>query len=88
MEKSLDSIREAQKLFEIETRASMSNLNEKVGNSTDRIMDKMEVLSLKIESSSSRVHGRIDSWVKAALVGTLLVLVGIIAYMWKTQVGG
>jgi len=70
-----------QENFEFEVRNAFTNLAEKMDKGHDNIGEK-------IDGAVIRIHARIDSWIKLALLGTLGILIGVIAYVWKTQVGG
>ena len=79
-----ETIRDAlrrQEVFEVEVRSNMQSLHDKVVEGHTRIEEQ-------ITNAMSRVHGRLDTLIRGALVGALGIVVGLIVYIWQSQVAG
>ena len=79
-----ETIRDAlrrQETFEVEVRSNMQSLHDKVVEGHTRIEEQ-------IANAIARVHQRLDTLIRGSLIGALGMVVGLIVYIWTTQVAG
>jgi hypothetical protein len=79
-QKTINDALRRQELFETEVRANMQNIQDKMTSGLTHVGDQ-------ITTAVGRVHGRLDLLIRSALGGTLMLLVGLLVYVWKSSVG-
>ncbi len=76
-----ETIRDAlrrQETFEVEVRSNMQSLHDKVVEGHTRIEEQ-------IINAMSRVHGRLDTLIRGALIGSLGSVLALVVYIWTTH---
>ncbi len=69
-----------QETFEVEVRSNMQSLHDKVVEGHMRIEEQ-------ITNAMGRVHGRLDTLIRGALIGSLGIVLALVVYIWQTKVG-
>ncbi len=78
-----ETIRDAlrrQETFEVEVRSNISSLH-------DKVIEGHTVIGTQINTAVGRVHGRLDLLIRGSLLGAISIVIGLVVYIWKTQVG-
>ena len=84
IQNSQETIRDAlrrQETFEVEVRSNMQSLHDKVVEGHTRIEEQ-------ITSAIGRVHNRLDTLIRGALIGALGMVIALVVYIWQSQVAG
>lgn len=80
-QRTIESALTRQELFEAEVRSNMSSLRDKVVSGHEKLGEQMI-------TAIGRVHSRLDTLIRGALVWALGMVIALIVYIWQSQVAG